>query len=109
MHDMFGWTRMGQGGTGGSTIWEESSIANQHGTKGTIEIFNEMRERDVRRDHKQVIFNPKCHDHKWVGYEVIVSSLAFGLGKMDVPLKLRSKASLRMSLGWKPSGTLDDT
>jgi len=48
------------------------------------------------------------HDHKWVGYEVIVSSLAFGLGKMDVPLKLRSKASLRMSLGWKPSCKLDD-
>ena len=49
-------------------------------------------------------------EHNWVGYEVtlIVSSLAFGLGKMDVPLKLRSKASLRMSLGWKPSCKLDD-
>ena len=35
--------------------------------------------------------------------------LALGLGEMDFPLKLRSKAPLRMSLRWKPSGKLDDT
>ena len=35
--------------------------------------------------------------------------LAFGVGKMDIPFKLRSKASLRVSLRWKPSGKLDDT
>ena len=36
-------------------------------------------------------------------------SLAFALEKMDVPLKLGSKASLRVSLGLKPSGTLNGT
>ena len=68
----------------------------------------EHRGRDVRRGRMQVIFYPKCYDHKWVGYEAIMNSLAFGPGKMDVTLKLRSKASLRISLGWKPSCKLDD-
>ena len=43
------------------------------------------------------------------GNTIYEEILAFGLGKIDVPLKLHSKASLRMSLRWKPSGKSDDT
>ena len=62
-----------------------------------------------KRAHQQTSMALRVDSSKTADWPTKERTLNLGPWKMDVPLKLRSKASLRMSLGWKPSGKLDDT